>query len=84
MAGSLGVALVWVLNNGDDGVTEIAASLLGPFWRMNSPHTENGIRARRPASRGGGGGWSKSQKISQREPLPAWTPSHQHWAGAAL
>jgi catechol 1,2-dioxygenase len=42
MAGSLGVsALVCLLNNGDNG-TETCASLLGPFWRMNSPLTENG------------------------------------------
>lgn len=43
MAGSLGVsALVCLLNNGDDGAAETSASLLGPFWRMNSPPTENG------------------------------------------
>ena len=43
MAGSLGVsALVCLLNNGNNGQTETAANLLGPFWRMNSPPTENG------------------------------------------
>jgi catechol 1,2-dioxygenase len=43
MAGSLGVsALVCLLNNGDQGNTETAQSLLGPFWRLNSPRTENG------------------------------------------
>ena len=46
MAGSLGVsALVCLLNNGDDGATETSAtsaSLLGPFWRMNSPPAANG------------------------------------------
>jgi len=43
MAGSLGVsALVCLLNNGDQGTTETTQSLLGPFWRMNSPRTENG------------------------------------------
>jgi catechol 1,2-dioxygenase len=43
MAGSLGVSsLVCLLNNGDNGNTETAASLLGPFWRLNSPRTENG------------------------------------------
>lgn len=43
MAGSLGVSsLVCLLNNGDSGNTETAASLLGPFWRMHSPRTENG------------------------------------------
>ena len=29
--------LVCLLNNGNDGATETAAALLGPFWRMNSP-----------------------------------------------
>lgn len=43
MAGSLGISsLVCLLNNGDDGVTETQQSLLGPFWRMRSPYTENG------------------------------------------
>ena len=41
MAGSLGVsALVCLLNTGDrSGTTQ---SMLGPFWRLNSPPTENG------------------------------------------
>lgn len=34
--------LVCLLNNGQGGSTETAAALLGPFWRMNSPKTENG------------------------------------------
>ncbi len=34
--------LVCLLNNGNAGNTETAAALLGPFWRMNSPRTENG------------------------------------------
>ena len=43
MAGSLGVSsLVCLLNNGDDGNTETSQSLLGPFWRLNSPRVENG------------------------------------------
>ena len=43
IAGSLGVSsLVCLLNNGDDGNTETNASLLGPFWRLNSPRTANG------------------------------------------
>lgn len=43
IAGSLGVSsLVCLLNNGDSGNTETNASLLGPFWRLNSPPTENG------------------------------------------
>ncbi len=47
MAGSLGVSqLVCLLNNGgvvdDDGSIQTTQNLLGPFWRMHSPHTENG------------------------------------------
>jgi catechol 1,2-dioxygenase len=34
--------LVCLLNNGQNGATETAAALLGPFWRMHSPRTENG------------------------------------------
>jgi catechol 1,2-dioxygenase len=34
--------LVCLLNNGSNGAAETASALLGPFWRMNSPHTENG------------------------------------------
>ncbi|MGJ4941273.1 dioxygenase [Bradyrhizobium sp. HKCCYLS1011] len=42
MAGSLGVSsLVCLLNNGDHGNTETSQSLLGPFWRLNSPRMEN-------------------------------------------
>jgi catechol 1,2-dioxygenase len=43
IAGSLGVsALVCLLNNGDHGRRETTANLLGPFWRADSPGTENG------------------------------------------
>ena len=43
MAGSLGVSsLVCLLNNGDAGQTETTANLLGPFWRGDSPRTEDG------------------------------------------
>ena len=43
MSGSLGVStLVCLLNNGDQGQTETSQSLLGPFWRLNSPRVENG------------------------------------------
>ncbi|MUL78994.1 catechol 1,2-dioxygenase [Mycobacterium sp. CBMA226] len=43
MAGSLGVStLVCLLNNGDHGTTETQQSLLGPFWRLNSPTVNNG------------------------------------------
>jgi catechol 1,2-dioxygenase len=42
MSGSLGFSsLVCLLNNGNNGQTETTANLLGPFWRMNSPRTEN-------------------------------------------
>ena len=43
MSGSLGVStLVCLLNNGKNGATETTANLLGPFWRLDSPRTENG------------------------------------------
>src|SRR5277367_4040848 len=43
MSGSLGVSsLVCLLNNGDGGNTETSQSLLGPFWRLNSPRVVNG------------------------------------------
>lgn len=54
MAGSLGVSsLVCLLNNGDKGQTETSQSLLGPFWRLNSPRIENGgiiIRSETPGT----------------------------------
>jgi len=54
MAGSLGLStLVCLLNNGDGGATETNQSLLGPFWRMNSPRVENGgtiVRSPTPGS----------------------------------
>jgi len=53
MAGSLGVSsLVCLLNNGDQGNTETAQSLLGPFWRLNSPRVENGSSIVRSDTRG--------------------------------
>jgi len=43
MSGTLGLsALICLLNNGDRGQTETDASQLGPFWRMESPRTQNG------------------------------------------
>jgi catechol 1,2-dioxygenase len=43
MAGSLGVSsLVCLLNNGDSGNSETSQSLLGPFWRLDSPGVTNG------------------------------------------
>lgn len=54
MAGSLGVSsLVCLLNNGNKGQTETSASMLGPFWRLDSPLTENGgsiVRSPTPGS----------------------------------
>src|SRR5437588_3539841 len=54
MAGSLGVSsLVCLLNNGDQGNTETSQSLLGPFWRLNSPRVENGgsiVRSETPGA----------------------------------
>jgi hydroxyquinol 1,2-dioxygenase len=43
LCGSLGLsALVCLLNNGNNGQTETTANMLGPFWRTESPFTENG------------------------------------------
>jgi hydroxyquinol 1,2-dioxygenase len=43
MAGALGFStLICLLNNGNDGTTETTANLLGPFWRTDSPRTQNG------------------------------------------
>ncbi|MDN3277374.1 dioxygenase [Frankia sp. RB7] len=54
MAGSLGVSpLVCLLNNGDQGNTETDQSLLGPFWRLNSPRMENSgsiVRSQTPGA----------------------------------
>jgi hydroxyquinol 1,2-dioxygenase len=42
VSGSLGFSqLIVMLNNGDNG-GDTDASLLGPFWRMHSPVTQNG------------------------------------------
>ena len=42
-SGSLGISsLVCLINNGDNGQTDTTANLMGPFWRMDSPRTENG------------------------------------------
>jgi catechol 1,2-dioxygenase len=43
MAGSLGISsLVCLINNGNNGNGETSQSLLGPFWRLNSPPVANG------------------------------------------
>ena len=53
MSGSLGFStLICLLNNGNNGQTETTANLLGPFWRLDSPHTENGGSIVRSATPG--------------------------------
>lgn len=53
MAGSLGVSqLVCLLNNGQNGTAETTQNLLGPFWRMHSPRTDNGGSILRSATPG--------------------------------
>jgi len=43
IAGSLGVSsLVCLQNNGESGVHETTANLMGPFWRVGSPREDNG------------------------------------------
>ena len=44
--------LVCLSNNGNAGATETAAALLGPFWRVNSPRTENGASIARSPTPG--------------------------------
>jgi hydroxyquinol 1,2-dioxygenase len=65
MSGSLGFStLICLLNNGNDGQTETTANLLGPFWRMNSPHTENGdsiVRSPTPGAALFVNAWIKDQ-----------------------
>ena len=40
---AIGVStLMCLMNNGNNGGTESASALLGPFWRMGAPETENG------------------------------------------
>ncbi|HTU11538.1 MAG TPA: dioxygenase [Allosphingosinicella sp.] len=55
MAGSLGISsLICLLNNGNQGQAETTQNLLGPFWRMHSPPTENGgtiVRSPTPGPR---------------------------------
>lgn len=52
-SGSLGLSsLVCLLNNGNNGQTETTANLMGPFWRLSSPATENGESIVRSATPG--------------------------------
>ena len=53
MAGSLGLSsLICLLNNGNRGTTETDQNMLGPFWRMQSPTTQNGDSIVRSATPG--------------------------------
>src|SRR5258707_14451282 len=64
-SGSLGVStLVCLLNNGKNGATETTANLLGPFWRLDSPRTENGgsiIPSPTPGAELFVNGWAKDR-----------------------
>src|SRR4051812_35829942 len=76
MAGSLGVSpLVCLLNNGDQGNTETDQSLLGPFWRLNSPPVENGGCDLPPGNPGGAPVviWPVGQRGG---PAPGPAPGH--------
>ncbi len=66
MAGSLGVStLVCLMNNGPNAATESSANLLGPFWRTDSPRTENGgslLRSSTPGPALFFKGWVRDQE----------------------
>ncbi len=50
---AIGVStLVCLLNNGNNGATESASALLGPFWRLGAPETANGDSIVRSATDG--------------------------------
>lgn len=66
MCGSLGVStLVCLMNNGPNAATESSANLLGPFWRTDSPRTENGgslLRSTTPGPALFFKGWVRDQE----------------------
>jgi hydroxyquinol 1,2-dioxygenase len=66
MAGTLGVStLVCLMNNGPNAATESSANLLGPFWRTDSPRTENGgslLRSSTPGPALFFQGWVRDQE----------------------
>jgi catechol 1,2-dioxygenase len=66
IAGTLGVStLVCLMNNGPNAATESSANLLGPFWRTDSPRTENGGSLLRSATPGPAlffKGWVRDQE----------------------
>ena len=75
MSGSLGVStLVCLLNNGNQGQTDTTANLLGPFWRLDSPRTENGGSIIRSADAGTG---AVRQRLGQgrQGQSPVWRRS---------
>jgi catechol 1,2-dioxygenase len=75
--------LVCLLNNGNAGNTETAAALLGPFWRMNSPRTENGgsiVRSPTPGPVLTAPAWCATARAS-RSPAPRSTSGRpRRWA----
>ncbi len=66
IAGSLGVSnLVCLLNNGARGTRPTQANNLGPFWRAESPRTENGgslLRSPTPGPALFFKGWVRDEK----------------------
>lgn len=66
MCGSLGIStLVCLMNNGPNAATESSANLLGPFWRTDSPRTENGgslLRSTTPGPALFFKGWVRDQE----------------------
>ena len=71
---AIGVStLVCLLNNGDAGATESASALLGPFWRMGAPETENGASIVRSPTEGPALFASCRILDPQRRPLPGVT-----------
>src|SRR5271169_5219008 len=66
MCGSLGIStLICLMNNGPNAATESSANLLGPFWRTDSPRTENGgslLRSSTPGPALFFKGWVRDQE----------------------
>ncbi len=83
MAGSLGLSsLVCLLNNGDNGNTETSQSLLGPFWRLNSPRVANGgsiVRSETP-----GDALFVSGRVQDREGRPIGGAEVDIWQASTI
>ncbi len=62
---AIGVStMVCLLNNGNNGATESASALLGPFWRLGAPETANGDSIVRSAH-----GWAAAVRdVPDRQP----------------